>query len=85
MKLVAKREKRENGLCAARAAHNVRRIAGVQMPHTRTSRGTRRERQVPPTVWCNVRRIQCMCGNDPSAGSPTETLLRLHLPLNDEV
>eukprot|EP00924_Labyrinthula_sp_SR-Ha-C_P010432 maker-scaffold_141-snap-gene-0.13-mRNA-1 protein AED:0.47 eAED:0.70 QI:0/0/0/1/0/0/3/0/114 len=22
------------------------------------------------------------CGNDPSAGSPTETLLRLHLPLN---
>ena len=26
-----------------------------------------------------------VCGNDPSAGSPTETLLRLHLPLNDEV
>ena len=25
------------------------------------------------------------CGNDPSAGSPTETLLRLHLPLTDEV
>ena len=25
------------------------------------------------------------CGNDPSAGSPTETLLRLHLPLNDKV
>ena len=25
------------------------------------------------------------CGNDPSAGSPTETLLRLHLPLNSEV
>ena len=25
------------------------------------------------------------CGNDPSAGSPTETLLRLHLPLNHEV
>ena len=24
-------------------------------------------------------------GNDPSAGSPTETLLRLHLPLNDEI
>ena len=24
-------------------------------------------------------------GNDPSAGSPTETLLRLHLPLNVEV
>ena len=26
-----------------------------------------------------------LSGNDPSAGSPTETLLRLHLPLNDEV
>ena len=25
------------------------------------------------------------CGNDPSAGSPTETLLRLHLPLRTEV
>ena len=34
--------------------------------------------------------LQCLilldrCGNDPSAGSPTETLLRLHLPLNDKV
>lgn len=26
----------------------------------------------------------CVC-NDPSAGSPTETLLRLLLPLNDKV
>ncbi|KAL3799035.1 hypothetical protein HJC23_005174 [Cyclotella cryptica] len=25
------------------------------------------------------------CDNDPSAGSPTETLLRLHLPLDDKV
>ena len=24
-------------------------------------------------------------GNDPSAGSPTETLLRLLLPLNDQI
>ena len=29
--------------------------------------------------------VRNRCGNDPSAGSPTETLLRLHLPLNDEV
>ena len=29
--------------------------------------------------------ISDRCGNDPSAGSPTETLLRLHLPLNDKV
>ena len=26
-----------------------------------------------------------ICVNDPSAGSPTETLLRLLLPLNDQV
>ena len=26
-----------------------------------------------------------VCANDPSAGSPTETLLRLLLPLNDKV
>ena len=30
-------------------------------------------------------KIKGGCGNDPSAGSPTETLLRLHLPLDDEV
>ena len=31
-------------------------------------------------------RCRCCCpGNDPSAGSPTETLLRLLLPLNDQV
>ena len=28
---------------------------------------------------------ELMNGNDPSAGSPTETLLRLLLPLNDQV
>ena len=26
-----------------------------------------------------------LCANDPSAGSPTETLLRLLLPLSDKV
>ena len=31
-------------------------------------------------MWCTTN-----FGNDPSAGSPTETLLRLHLPLNDKV
>ena len=30
-------------------------------------------------------RQSVVMGNDPSAGSPTETLLRLHLPLNVEV
>ncbi|CAN0402030.1 unnamed protein product [Ectocarpus fasciculatus] len=33
----------------------------------------------------SLTRLSNECGNDPSAGSPTETLLRLHLPLNDEV
>jgi hypothetical protein len=32
--------------------------------------------------WFLTFRIRC---NDPSAGSPTETLLRLLLPLNDQV
>ena len=29
--------------------------------------------------------VRATIGNDPSAGSPTETLLRLLLPLNDQV
>ena len=37
------------------------------------------------TVKVHVELFLIWCGNDPSAGSPTETLLRLHLPLNDEV
>ena len=35
-----------------------------------------------PQVVCFFK--VCVC-NDPSAGSPTETLLRLLLPLNDKV
>jgi hypothetical protein len=37
-----------------------------------------------PRFW-GVKILDLRCGNDPSAGSPTETLLRLHLPLNVEV
>ena len=39
----------------------------------------------PPklTKSCNIRCSNC--ANDPSAGSPTETLLRLLLPLSDKV
>lgn len=36
--------------------------------------------KIRENVGCNF----CVC-NDPSAGSPTETLLRLLLPLNDKV
>ena len=31
------------------------------------------------------RPLDTYCGNDPSAGSPTETLLRLQLPLDDKI
>ena len=33
----------------------------------------------------NPQSVVCACANDPSAGSPTETLLRLLLPLSDKV
>ena len=40
----------------------------------------------PPLHCCSGETLVLKrCGNDPSAGSPTETLLRLHLPLNDKV
>ena len=54
MKLVAKREKRENGLCAARAAHNVRRIAGVCKCRTRAPPWD--PARTPGTADCVVQR-----------------------------
>ena len=59
----------------------------------RRARGTRpvgpRRQQTPPRQHV-LSRVQRSCfsrgnDNDPSAGSPTETLLRLLLPLNDKV
>ena len=49
-------------------------------------RGTRSPR-LPRFLFKRVRGSFCCAGfdNDPSAGSPTETLLRLLLPLNDKV
>lgn len=37
-----------------------------------------------PRSTSTIRGVRRMCVNDPSAGSPTETLLRLLLPLNDK-
>jgi hypothetical protein len=39
------------------------------------------------SIWVQVRQVERLDKrvNDPSAGSPTETLLRLLLPLNDQV
>jgi hypothetical protein len=50
----------------------------LQMPKNkkRLSRTEQHGAKKDPGSWC---------GNDPSAGSPTETLLRLHLPLDDKV
>jgi hypothetical protein len=47
----------------------------------------RHEARTPPMFLSRVRGSFCWAGldNDPSAGSPTETLLRLLLPLNDKV
>jgi hypothetical protein len=41
--------------------------------------------QLSPLTAIHKVEPKLRCGNDPSAGSPTETLLRLHLPLNDKV
>jgi hypothetical protein len=43
----------------------------------RTNASEKRVRDLVDKTWIRV--------NDPSAGSPTETLLRLLLPLNDQV
>lgn len=57
-----------------------------------TERWSKGERDLPPlasplNLDSRVHRSFCWAGfdNDPSAGSPTETLLRLLLPLNDKV
>ena len=53
--------------------------AGAELPANHTAlTHKRRERTL-------IREKFNPCGNDPSAGSPTETLLRLHLPLDDKV
>jgi hypothetical protein len=51
------------------------------------SGGSDARHKAPPGVAILVRGSFCLAGldNDPSAGSPTETLLRLLLPLNDKV
>ena len=51
---------------------------------TRDAKTNPKWRPKPPPELASVF-LFLRCGNDPSAGSPTETLLRLHLPLNVEV
>lgn len=68
--------------------------AGVRWPPKRARKragrgreGGARRARVAPKCFKRVRGSCCFAGfdNDPSAGSPTETLLRLLLPLNDKV
>lgn len=74
-------------VCAAEKAATAHRRAmrGMQPPRPKRGPGHRAPR--PPVCFSRVRRSFCWAGfeNDPSAGSPTETLLRLLLPLNDKV
>ena len=66
---------------------NVCWFAGLKVRDYTGTVGTVPISSLPRVFSCPLLNIQkkFRCGNDPSAGSPTETLLRLHLPLNDEV
>jgi hypothetical protein len=58
--------------------------SNLQKVH-RCERGQRRRAQVVPFEDQQQPPLYIVFNNDPSAGSPTETLLRLLLPLNDQV
>ncbi len=47
--------------------------------------GTESKLSLTRVVLANLKNLILGIGNDPSAGSPTETLLRLLLPLNAQV
>lgn len=50
-----------------------------------TKRWPSRSIRTPPWLLQHSPLEFFVFSNDPSAGSPTETLLRLHLPLNDKI
>ena len=58
--------------CGAAATRPKRRAGDASAPPARVHQSS--------TVWKRLERV-----NDPSAGSPTETLLRLLLPLSDQI
>ena len=58
----------------------------AQSPACVVSSGAPLARVSPHNTNCSTEMFFiCLRGNDPSAGSPTETLLRLHLPLDGKV
>ena len=72
----------------APSAPGVRCTIGIARATERAGGPGRRRSSAPPAALkSRVHGSFCRAGfdNDPSAGSPTETLLRLLLPLNDKV
>jgi hypothetical protein len=61
---------------------NRMRTTGVGV-YDKTDEGLPSRARVHRCEWMDI--YEYIFGNDPSAGSPTETLLRLLLPLNDQV
>ncbi|KAK4360139.1 hypothetical protein RND71_019091 [Anisodus tanguticus] len=76
---------RAGGLVVSRRAARAR-AGGGREPHGGGAPPRPRAR-APPLFQTSSRVVRAARGfdNDPSAGSPTETLLRLLLPLNDKV
>ena len=62
-------------------------VCNASCPAQRPLVSARGTRSSIPKQTIQINRLNCVksCANDPSAGSPTETLLRLLLPLSDKV
>lgn len=75
-------------LPAPRHAADRRPRPGTSPTVSRLRHGGEERATAPPGTaprgTSTIRGVRRMCVNDPSAGSPTETLLRLLLPLNDK-
>ena len=70
------RERSRTGSRAGARANPAHRLLPLPLPLLRPLRRS---------LTCTGGEIKDGCSDDPSAGSPTETLLRLLLPLNDQV
>ena len=70
--------------CSANSNESTKTTSGLQYVHSWRDKDDKRAHaplsQGRPATACSS-----LFNNDPSAGSPTETLLRLLLPLNDQV
>ena len=62
-----------------------RRLNGITTREFCMRKATRLQHLTQTLTQNNSQKIRYFRANDPSAGSPTETLLRLLLPLSDKV